>query len=360
MANIVDSINSLLSSLYMSKNPAAHFVGNAGFDLACLAFKLKRCPSEEKLNAIIDEFRPGLNAEDKKKLASRLRREWIKYGCAIDENFLYHFDTATNQEKKAFISDVDRLKYSSALNNRASARIFKHKYQSSQVFKEFYKREVVRAVDMTPDFLERHPEFIFKKEDGSRGVSVRLIKAAEYNNDIPTMAAKIDGWKGGICEERIIQDERMAAFHPQSVNTCRIFTLKKKNGDVVVWCGTLRTGGGDSIVDNGFMGGVFAEIDPETGVIFTDGITERGVVHKAHPDTGKVFKGFQIPEWESLRETVTAMAKVLPDIHDVGWDLALSDKGWVMVEGNAQAQIILSQTVTLKPMKQQFMDIMFK
>ena len=32
------------------------------------------------------------------------------------------------------------------------------------------------------------------------------------------------------------------------------------------------------------------------------------------------------------------MASECPDVHYVGWDLALTDDGWVMIEGNEDGQ----------------------
>lgn len=50
--------------------------------------------------------------------------------------------------------------------------------------------------------------------------------------------------------------------------------------------------------------------------------------------------GFTIPRWEE----VVAMAKELATIVDgnryAGWDLALTDNGWVMIEGNARGQFV--------------------
>ena len=38
-------------------------------------------------------------------------------------------------------------------------------------------------------------------------------------------------------------------------------------------------------------------------------------------------------------------------MHCVGWDLALTKKGWVLVEGNARPQCVTVQTVTKKGYK---------
>ena len=44
------------------------------------------------------------------------------------------------------------------------------------------------------------------------------------------------------------------------------------------------------------------------------------------------------------------LAGVIGTNHYVGWDLALTDKGWVMVEGNPRGQFIM-QIATRKGIK---------
>jgi glutathione synthase/RimK-type ligase-like ATP-grasp enzyme len=53
-----------------------------------------------------------------------------------------------------------------------------------------------------------------------------------------------------------------------------------------------------------------------------------------HPITGTGIVGFQVPLWdESLRLTQEA-AKLVPEVAYVGWDVAVTPDGPVLVEGN--------------------------
>ena len=61
-------------------------------------------------------------------------------------------------------------------------------------------------------------------------------------------------------------------------------------------------------------------------------------------DTGKVFKVFQYPAWEKLRATVKAMAKIIPQMSHVGWDIAINDKSEiVLIEANGNPDIDVQQ-----------------
>ena len=108
------------------------------------------------------------------------------------------------------------------------------------------------------------------------------------------------------------------------------------------------------------MGGPAAYPDPETGVILTDACEGEVIFCETHPDTGMRFKGFRIPEWQELRNIVLKIAEKTDKLGYVGWDMALSKNGWVMVEGNSYAQMTSPQKSTLRPMKKELWDIVFE
>ena len=94
--------------------------------------------------------------------------------------------------------------------------------------------------------------------------------------------------------------------------------------------------------------GYGALIDEKTGTIISDGIDWKGDKEKVHPDSNITFKGFKIPKWDELLEMVKQLSSELSAMHCVGWDLALTDKGWVLVEGNARPQCVTIQSFTGK------------
>lgn len=78
------------------------------------------------------------------------------------------------------------------------------------------------------------------------------------------------------------------------MNTLRVITFR--NGDrFEVFGGGLRVGNNGLCVDNAHGGGIFCEIDPESGKIITDGLDEYSNSYVTHPMTGVPFKGMQIP-----------------------------------------------------------------
>lgn len=51
------------------------------------------------------------------------------------------------------------------------------------------------------------------------------------------------------------------------------------------------------------------------------------------------------------------LADVLPDNHYTGWDLALTDNGWVLQEANDRGTFILFQITEKKGFKQEIEEI---
>ena len=63
-----------------------------------------------------------------------------------------------------------------------------------------------------------------------------------------------------------------------------------------------------------------------------------------HPDTGKTFKGFQYPAWQKVRAAAIKMARLIPRLRHIGWDIAINDKGEpVFVEANNAAATDIQQ-----------------
>jgi hypothetical protein len=58
-------------------------------------------------------------------------------------------------------------------------------------------------------------------------------------------------------------------------------------------------------------------------------------MHDTHPDTGSQISGRVVPDWPSLKQHVLKVANQLPFLRYVGWDIALSAKGPVFIEGNS-------------------------
>lgn len=175
--------------------------------------------------------------------------------------------------------------------------------------------------------------FIYtKKENGiyvddkKNEVSAEMIKEKYRETDL-------------IFEEQIKQDKILAQFNPDTVNTIRILTYKDK-----IASATVRFGGKGDFIDNLSKGGVAVSCDIETGELGEYGMRIYDInKYYEHPDSKIKFKGVRISQWEEIKNIITKSLNLLPYYKSVGFDIATTDEGPVIIEINTGAGIGLSQ-----------------
>ena len=286
-----------------------------------------------------------------------MKRAMVKYHWDFDEYFLFDYEGTSHEERLKFVPEYDKNVFCDQVNDSKQADVFYSKWETYKVFKEFFKRDAILVKglaeaddDDVSAFMGKHQSFIMKPINEACGKGIQIIRAdtiAEAKTKLVNVLKKQD--TAYIIEELICQVEEMAEFHPQSVNTVRMPTFNLK-GEIHVVRPFMRTGCGNSVVDNAGSGGVFAVIDPETGTTYA-AADEFNRNFTEHPDSHKKMVDFSVPQWNDAVEIAKRLAKVLPEVKYVGWDLALTDKGWCLVEGNDKGQFVFQY-----PLHEGFMD----
>ena len=305
-------------------------------------FKTLACLNFKQVENTVLHFRPELKDDRKKlkQLRNKVIRDGLRHKMLWKEYFLFRFDHISEKEKREYIGDIERGLLIKRVCTFESKRLFENKYKCYETFKPYYRREIimVKSRDDFPAFeafFNRHDRFMVKNLRGAFGKGNYI---SDNSGDIGETFNKCLSVAPCVVEELIKGNEKLEAFHPQSINTIRISTFIKD--DIVhPLFSTIRFGVGDHVVDNAGSGGVYAAIDIKTGKIISNGVDKSGNEFESHPDSNMKFKGYQIPRWKELLETLEIVARIVPDQQYVGWDFTLNDKEeWVMVEGNAGGQ----------------------
>lgn len=269
------------------------------------------------------------------------------YGCTYAEYFMFKFMYKTHQERKKFICNKDRHMYLKYLNQNDFYNRFTDKYESYQLYKKYYKRDLIyikseNDYDCFENFCLTRTQVVKKPVDSSLGKGIELldVKGVDLKNLFQRIITENDKF---ILEERIVQSKEMAKLHPSSVNTIRIVPFMKNDGTVIIHCPFLKIGQQGAFVDNGGAGGILAAIDANSGKVISDGIDEKMNVYKKHPNTKEKIKGFQIPDWDGVIKLATKLVKEIPEARYVGWDFAHTPKGWIVVEGNGKTMFVGQQ-----------------
>lgn len=285
--------------------------------------------------------------DEKSQQISDMIRMNTMYGYSFEEYLYYHFSEKNRQERKEFVADWEHLGYTCAMNKFSNACIFDNKWNTVQKYKKYYRRAVAicgRSNELDDKdgfvrFVSEHPDFIVKPINESCGHGVKIY----HINDFESVEALYDEiiHKIGsifIVEELIQQTKDMKKYHPASVNTVRVPTITIGE-HVKVIHPFFRIGQHGNCVDNGGAGGIICALDVDQGTILA-AADEYGNQYTTHPDTGTMIIGQTIPRWQEAKDLVAELAKIVPDNHYTGWDLALTDMGWVLVEANRRGQFI--------------------
>ncbi len=240
--------------------------------------------------------------------------------------------------RATFLSQGEMDILATKVNTPETSAILNDKGKFYRHFKPYLKREFL---DLREDsfedfssFLDRHEVFFIKPpaECGGKGVERKLSAEIKDRRDFFDRLLAEERF---IVEEAIVQNAEMSKLSVNSVNTLRIGTCVNQEGVFSIPYALLRCSVNDSFVDNGSQGGGFTLLD-EKGVIRHPLTTNHYQIKYVDKNeaTGFNFIGFQIPHFEEAKQMVLEAHKTLPGSLYIGWDIAISDKGPVVVEGN--------------------------
>ena len=72
-----------------------------------------------------------------------------------------------------------------------------------------------------------------------------------------------------------------------------------------------------------------------SGKLLTVGADKKGNTYTEHPITHTPIIGFQIPYFEESKAMCLKAAQKVPQMRFVAWDVAITEKGPVFIEGNS-------------------------
>lgn len=188
----------------------------------------------------------------------------------------------------------------------------------------------------------KNTKTIMKKVSGECGDGIYLIEWLQDEFTVNHKKMEMDEFISEISEaEYIIQDfieqhEALRMINPSCVNTIRFVTISVNN-EIHYFAHFLRFGVGESVNDNRATGGYAVNISDQ-GKLDSLAIGHNNSI-KEHPNTGVIFEGYQLPFWEETKKLVTKAHEQLKDIKSIGWDIAITSRGPVLLEGNDNWEI---------------------
>ena len=283
-------------------------------------------------------------------------RRKMSLGCYL----YYGMDYLSKQEQREILLDEEISRYEKQLNQDAFREYFNSKRKFYKRFSRFIQREIFLPEEHNEedflDFVRRNPIFVIKPDDQYAGIGFDKIQV--HNRDEETISflkALYEKLKGNayIAEAYVEQSEEYERIYPLSLNTVRINTMVRADGEIEVFAAVNQFGSEGSITDNDELRGIWAAIDLQTGVVCAvekDDMTAE--IYLRHPDTKLPILGFQNPKWEEMKTLAIKAAKEVKECRMIGWDICLRKDGRIeLIEGNVTPELGVYQAISKRGLR---------
>ena len=164
--------------------------------------------------------------------------------------------------------------------------------------------------------------------------------------------------KGYLLQDCLRAHENLTKLCGSGLPTVRILTLDTGNGPEIHSAAAKLTGG-DNIADNFWRGGnLIAPVQIKTGTM-GKALTGMGIEAtqcSVHPDTGEKIEGATLPQWDQAVKLTLQAANIVKDAVIIGFDIALTDVGPVIIEANWDPHLIMQQVAHNKGMMDERME----
>lgn len=260
---------------------------------------------------------------------------YFRYQAGYVDYYVFNFANIKNSVRKTFITRGVNENYLSYLNSHDYFNYFDDKILFNKTFKNFVKRDFLDIENSTFDdfknFVNKHKVIMCKPVNLMCGKGIEK-KKIDSKTDIKELYNYVKNNNQLLIEEVVEQHDEMNRLYPHSVNTLRIVTCNV-DGEVTVMFRAIRIGSGKNVVDNFNSGGMMSVLN-EDGVITKPAMNKNGDLFTEHPDTKTKLEGFKVPLFNDAIAFCMEAAKVIPEVGLVGWDIAITPNGPVMIEGN--------------------------
>jgi hypothetical protein len=263
-----------------------------------------------------------------------------QYNIGIMDYFILRFFEKSPAERDLWVGTGFKYEYDLIMNPKSKRHLLENKIHFYEAYKPFVRHATCTINDIQNNNVQAQKvlnnptgKIVVKDSFGQCGWDVEILKSLNFNRE--SLLKYMKSKRFNLAEEFIIQHPELARLSDSGVNTIRIITQLNKKNEVDILGARLRVSVNNH-VDNLASGNMAAAIDLKTGKVIGPGIfsdiTKNDVT--AHPVSGIILKGFQIPMWEECITMVTKAALHRPENRSIGWDVVITEKGPELLEGN--------------------------
>jgi hypothetical protein len=249
----------------------------------------------------------------------------------------YHewdFNLMNWRERKTFLTRPQANQLTSRLNDPAFKNLFSDKVQFNKKFSKYIGRDWLdvreSSTEQLRDFITRHGSVMLKDPVNLGGFGLEK-KDASSVEDFEAFRLHLLESKQVLVEEFVEQHPELNRLSPKSVNTLRIITYFD-GAEVHVLAHAFKMGNGADL-DNFGQGGIQTTVY-EDGLLRYGAFNKEGDKWTVHPQTGVSIVGFVVPLYAEAVEMAVEMARIVPQVPYIGWDIAITPERPIAIEGN--------------------------
>ena len=286
----------------------------------------------------------------KSKLYIRMDMMWnfLTRGTGYTDYFRCNFIELSSKEKDTFATAKKFYKLLAYLNSEEYLVVLNDKLIFDELFKEYLGRDFINLQISSPEqfkkFLSDKTTVFAKENHGEGGHGITKLKVSDIK-DTDALYKELKEKGQLLVEDAIIQHEDLNQINPYVVCSFRIITLYK-DGKAYMIANAMRINQDDAEVI-GCTNDLYFSIGAD-GKIDSNVVDDYGNVYETHPMTGKRFADVVIHGVKEAFDMCVEAHQRIPQVRYIGWDVAFSVNGPVMVEGNEYPGYGLVQHFKLK------------
>lgn len=267
----------------------------------------------------------------------------VAYEMAFQDYQDWDFYDLTRAERRTFIGHPKSNHLAQKLNHPDFRSKLADKSQFNEIFAEHLGREWIdvrhSSVEDIEQFVTKHGSVMAKVPDSLGGIGIAKRDSSEIT-DFEAFRDELMQGRQFVLEQLIPQHEHMSTLCQTSVNTLRVISYL--DGDQVHIIASVLKMGNGAAIDNFSHGGMYTMLD-EQGVAHYPAFDGDNQTFAVHPVTGTSIVGFQVPRFNEVLEFVDSLARIVPELRYVGWDIAITPDGPVVIEGNYNTGVFQSK-----------------
>lgn len=273
------------------------------------------------------------------KLGIFLDMAWcaLRYGAGYYDYEIFAFYNLNAAQRKTFVTRLISKKLNMFFNDVDYCHLFDNKDEFYALFGKYTGRSYMEMTDATVEdvaaFVEGKDRIFCKLRDKTCGFGCERLEISDFEN-MDALYRYLKEKEFYTIEDVIENHPDIAKMYDNAVNSMRIITLLDSKNEAHCLYVVQKFGLNGSIIDNNCM---FAPVDIETGKLkypTHSGDTTLGIVYMEHPNSHIQLQGFRVPFVKEAVQMCLEAAHIVPQIRYVGWDVAVTKNGPVIIEGN--------------------------